>query len=191
MLPLVSDRFTQPPHLAAAPIYALMVFGLLAPMASNTVIPEVPDHDHVNPVGIIVQARQAMEEDQLPLRVAPWEHAGFRYPLFQFYSPLVYTVTLYCSLRAFDASWRSVWLPLAAIACGVGAGLTAGDVAPRVAVATADYLHVRSMFLNLAESRLLTPLSTLLSPISLPFEPTGAAGGRSWGRCSRAWAGRC
>ena len=276
MLPVVSDRFTQPPHLAAALIFALMAFGLLAPMASNTVIPEVPDHDHVNHIGIIVQARQAMEEGQFPLRIAPYEHAGFRYPLFQFYSPLVYTaggaiyqwitpdnpfaaykillwlalvmggfslyrtasfltgsrpaalvagamymtapyllsnvhargaltevmaqgllpVTLYCSLRAFDGSWRSIWLPLAAIAwaalvlthtitflCsamfiglliliigvdrrGIAVGVWRVGVALALGcllamyhlgpVATADYLHVRSVFLNVAGSRVLT-----------------------------------
>ena len=290
------DRFTQPPHLAAALIYALMAFGLLAPMASNTVIPEVPDHDHVNHIGHIVQARQAMEEGQFPIRVGPYEHAGFRYPLFQFYSPLVYTaggliykavtptnpfaaykillwlglvvggfgiyrtanfltgsrpaalvagamymtapyllsnvhargaltevmaqavlpVTLYCSLRAFHASWRSIWVLLAAIAwaalvlthtitflCSalfigllilllavdrrglagglwrVGAAFALGCLLAMYQlgpVATADYLHVRSVFLNVGESRVLTPLSTLLSPISLPFEPIGASG---------------
>jgi hypothetical protein len=125
-------------------------------------------------------------------------------------------VTLYCSLRAFDGSWRSIWLPLAAIAwaalvlthtitflCsamfiglliliigvdrrGIAVGVWRVGVALALGcllamyhlgpVATADYLHVRSVFLNVAESRLLTPLSTLLSPISLPFEPTGAPG---------------
>jgi hypothetical protein len=83
-------RFVSHPHLIAASVYAVIAITLLAPMASNTVLP-MPI-DHVNHVATIVQARMAIEEGQFPLRVAPWEHNHWQYPLFQFYSPLPYTV---------------------------------------------------------------------------------------------------
>jgi hypothetical protein len=72
------------------PIYGLMAIGLLAPMASNTVVPQ--PSDHANHTATIVQARMALEQGQFPLRVAPWEHYGWQYPEFQFYSPFPYTV---------------------------------------------------------------------------------------------------
>jgi hypothetical protein len=73
-----------------AGLYGLLAIGLLAPMASNTRLPAEPDHG--NHIAMIVQARMAIEEGQFPLRVAPWQHGGWRYPVFQFYSPLPYTV---------------------------------------------------------------------------------------------------
>lgn len=71
-------------------LYAGIATGLLAPMASDTILPKEPDH--ANHVAAIVQARQGIEEGQFPLRVAPWQHQGWRYPQFQFYSPVPYEI---------------------------------------------------------------------------------------------------
>jgi hypothetical protein len=62
----------------------------MSPLASSTILPLA--QDHAIHVGYIVQARQALEEGQFPIRVAPWEHDGLRYAAFQFYSPLPSTV---------------------------------------------------------------------------------------------------
>ena len=70
--------------------YAVLAIGLVAPMASNTILPETPDH--LNYIAEIVQGRLAIEEGQFPIRVAPHVHNGWQYPLFQFYAPLTYTV---------------------------------------------------------------------------------------------------
>jgi hypothetical protein len=88
---LFNTRFQIPwRHLAVAGVLAVFAIALLAPMASNERLPSAPDH--ANHTAAIVQARMALEEGQFPLRVAPWQHFGWRYPLFQFYSPVPYTV---------------------------------------------------------------------------------------------------
>jgi uncharacterized membrane protein len=71
-------------------LYGLIAIGLLSPMASNTVLP-AGFSDHFNHVRIIIQARMAIEEGQFPIRVAPYQDDGCRFPLYKFYSPLVYT----------------------------------------------------------------------------------------------------
>ncbi len=74
----------------AAAFYGVLAIGLLAPMASNTVLPNPPEH--ASHVAMIVQARMAREQGQFPIRVAPWQHRAWLYPLYQFYSPAPYTV---------------------------------------------------------------------------------------------------
>jgi hypothetical protein len=70
-------------------LYGLIAIGLFAPMASNAIM---PGSEQINHVGVIVQARKALWEGQFPIRIAPWQHNGWQYPLFQFYSPLPYTI---------------------------------------------------------------------------------------------------
>lgn len=77
------------PSLLAAILYGLAAFLLMLPMASNSKIPAALDH--ANHIAHIVQARMALEERQFPLRVAPWEYEGWRYPAFHFYSQLLHT----------------------------------------------------------------------------------------------------
>ncbi len=77
-------------HLWVLVLYAAVATGLFAPMASNAILPKAPDH--ANHVAVIAQARAGIEEGQFPLRVAPWQHQGWRYPQFQFYSPLPYEI---------------------------------------------------------------------------------------------------
>ncbi len=71
-------------------LYLLLAMSLMGPIASDDIVASAPDH--ANHTAIIVQARQAMEEGQFPLRVAPWQYDGRRYPAFQFYSTLPYMV---------------------------------------------------------------------------------------------------
>ncbi len=70
--------------------YGILGIALLSPLASNSVLPQAPDF--ANHTAIIVQARMALDEGQFPIFVAPWQFNGWRYPLFQFYSPFPYTL---------------------------------------------------------------------------------------------------
>jgi hypothetical protein len=85
----VCNRLARAADLQVLVLYGLVALGLLAPMASSSILPDALDH--ANHTAIIVQARMAIEEGQFPIRVAPWQNDGYRLPLFQFYSPLVYT----------------------------------------------------------------------------------------------------
>ncbi|UAJ73428.1 hypothetical protein IQE94_03700 [Synechocystis sp. PCC 7339] len=69
-------------------LLALIALAWMAPMASAKIIFSI--NDHTSHIGYIVQGRMALEEGQFPLRVAPLENFGFRYPGFQFYSQLPY-----------------------------------------------------------------------------------------------------
>lgn len=77
-------------QLLSVALYALVALALLAPMASDTILPGAPDH--ANHVALIIQAKMGLDEGQFPLRVAPWQHNGWRYPVYQFYSPFPYTI---------------------------------------------------------------------------------------------------
>ncbi|MEB3228294.1 MAG: hypothetical protein VKJ27_07910 [Synechocystis sp.] len=71
-------------------LFAFIALALMAPMASSRVIFSV--NDHTSHIGYIVQAKLALEEGQFPIRVAPLENFGMRYPGFQFYSQIPYTL---------------------------------------------------------------------------------------------------
>ncbi len=68
--------------------FGLISLAVMAPIASNTLIPS--SHDFMNHLGAIAQAKMALLEGQFPLRIAPFEHAHMRYPLYQFSSPTSY-----------------------------------------------------------------------------------------------------
>ncbi|MDR3490580.1 MAG: hypothetical protein P4M12_00890 [Gammaproteobacteria bacterium] len=70
-------------------LYAVIALLLLAPIASNTSIPNVIDY--FTHMAGIVQANVALSAGQFPLRTAPLSHQGWYYPLFQFYSTTAYT----------------------------------------------------------------------------------------------------
>ncbi|MFM1843352.1 MAG: hypothetical protein RLZZ490_2094 [Cyanobacteriota bacterium] len=71
-------------------LFAFIALALMAPMASSKVIFSI--NDHTSHIGYIVQAKMALEEGQFPIRVAPLENFGLRYPGFQFYSQFPYTL---------------------------------------------------------------------------------------------------
>jgi hypothetical protein len=68
--------------------YAVLAAILLMPLASNQVIPNLADI--FNHLAAIMQAKLAISEGQFPLRIAPLDQAGWRYPLFQFYGSFSY-----------------------------------------------------------------------------------------------------
>ncbi len=71
-------------------LYCVIALSLMAPMASSTIIPSI--NDTPSHISYIVQARDAINEGQFPLRIAPLENNGWRYPGFQFYSQLPYFI---------------------------------------------------------------------------------------------------
>jgi hypothetical protein len=71
-------------------LFAFIALAWMAPMASSKVIFSI--NDHTSHIGYIVQAKMALEEGQFPIRVAPLENFGMRYPGFQFYSQVPYTL---------------------------------------------------------------------------------------------------
>ena len=75
-------------------LYSVVALSLMAPMASSNIIFSV--NDTPSHVGYIAQARTAIIEGQFPLRVAPLEDNGWRYPGFQFYSQLPYFIGGWC-----------------------------------------------------------------------------------------------
>ncbi|MDR3478101.1 MAG: 6-pyruvoyl-tetrahydropterin synthase-related protein [Gammaproteobacteria bacterium] len=84
-------------RLLLAMLLGLVAMSVLEPMASNTLMPNLGDM--VNHIVGIIQAKIALSEGQFPLRVAPVELSGWRYPFYQFYSPSSYT------LAAFIYKW--------------------------------------------------------------------------------------
>lgn len=62
----------------------------LIPLRSNTALPAILDY--INHISGIMQAKEAISQGQFPLRIAPTEHNGWAYPLFQFYSPTSYFI---------------------------------------------------------------------------------------------------
>ncbi len=70
--------------------FSFLALSIFSPIASNEYIPNSADFS--NHIVNIIQAKQALSEGQFPVRVAPSLYDGFRYPYYQFYSPLVYTL---------------------------------------------------------------------------------------------------
>src|ERR1700679_2631886 len=69
-------------------LFALLAALILTPLASNTMIPR--DLDYQNHLVAIKEAKRALMEGQFPLRTGYYQ--GWRYPLFQFYSPTSHTL---------------------------------------------------------------------------------------------------
>jgi hypothetical protein len=70
--------------------YSLLALAMLSPLAADG-MPDSPAQDLANHVSGIVEARNALAEGQFPIRVAPNQNNGERYPIFQFYGNLPYT----------------------------------------------------------------------------------------------------
>jgi hypothetical protein len=119
-------------------------------------------------IGGIVEARNALAEGQFPLRVAPRQHDGARYPIFQFYANVPYTAAGALTLAGLSpyAAWRLV--VLGALTCGglfvyrTGRYLTRDPLAAAVggvAFAAAPYmftdLHARGAYPELVAFNLL------------------------------------
>lgn len=95
-------------------LFSVIAISLLSPIASNTYLPFSPDY--ANHLGLIVQAKMAILQWQFPIRTAPWEFTGWHYPVYQFYSPLPYTIAaiIFCIKHSnpFIAYKAVIWLAL-------------------------------------------------------------------------------
>lgn len=100
--------------------FAMMAAMLLAPLASDTMLPMVLDY--VNHINGIVQAKAALAEGQFPLRVATVEQDGWRYPLYQFYSPTTYWIA------AKIYQWITPSSPYVAFKCTIWLALVIGGL---------------------------------------------------------------
>jgi hypothetical protein len=80
-------------------------------------MPASPGHDLACHVSAIVEAKNALDEHQFPVRVAPRQNDRGRYPLFQFYGNLPYTagglIYRYAGLDPYAALKQVLWLGLA------------------------------------------------------------------------------
>ena len=72
-------------------LYLLLACLVLLPIASPRLV-GTPSADFRSHVSGVVEARDALAEGQFPLRVAPGQHGGARYPIFQYYGNLPYTL---------------------------------------------------------------------------------------------------
>jgi hypothetical protein len=87
-------------------------FVILSPFAYYQ-MPESPAQDLATHVSGIVEAKNALQEGQFPIRVAPNQNEKARYPVFQYYGNLPYTIGgLLCLFARIDpyASWKLVVL---------------------------------------------------------------------------------
>lgn len=73
-------------------IFSVISFYLLYMIGTSIYI---PDNDLRSHSAFVVQALMALNENQFPIRIAPWEHQGLRYPEFQFYGVLFFTLAAY------------------------------------------------------------------------------------------------
>jgi hypothetical protein len=76
---------------AALILYTLLALAMMAPLAPEA-LPFSGAQDIANHVSGVIEARNALEEGQFPIRVPPHQINGERYPLFQFYGNLPYTL---------------------------------------------------------------------------------------------------
>lgn len=105
--PIVASQSWPRVRRAAGPLllYLLMALGLMFPYRSSRVR-SVGDLPVV--MAITMQAERALLEGQFPIRVAPTAHSGHRYPVFQFYGNLPYTIAGALSVVTRDpyTGWR-------------------------------------------------------------------------------------
>ena len=71
-------------------LYAGLAVAALSPLAYRE-LPESPAFDCANHTSGIIEARNALKEGQFPIRVAPHQVDGTRYPVFQYYGNFPYT----------------------------------------------------------------------------------------------------
>jgi hypothetical protein len=103
-------------------LYVVLAISMLAPLASD-ILPETPAQDLANHVTGIVEARHALCEGQWPLRVAPHQHTSERYPYFQCYNNLPWTLG---GLMYAATDWNPyhIWKLLIGMALVLGAFYT-------------------------------------------------------------------
>jgi hypothetical protein len=107
---------------AVLALYTVLATAVMAPLASPC-LPESPSEDAANHVSGIIEARNALAEGQFPVRVAPHQNDGTRYPIFQFYGNLPYTAAALLCLAA-RANPYHAWKLIVTVALVLGAFFT-------------------------------------------------------------------
>jgi hypothetical protein len=82
---ILTDSF--PTRVLLFVFFALLAMSQLAPLQSNTILPN--QADLANHIAAIIQAAMELTAHQFPLRIAPLQY-GLSYPYFQFYAPTSY-----------------------------------------------------------------------------------------------------
>jgi hypothetical protein len=171
--------------LGALGLYLLLSVVMMSPLAAPQ-MPDSPAQDLANHVSGIIEARNALAEGQLPVRVAPKQNQGERYPIFQFYGNLPYTAGgLACRLTKGDPykvwKWTVIgFLTLGAFFTYRGARLLWRQALPAVAAGavflTAPYLltdiHGRFAYPELVS---FTLLPVVFFYLARAFTARGAA----------------
>jgi hypothetical protein len=112
-------------------------------------------NDSVWVVGHVAQMELALSEGQIPPRVAPLAVDGWRYPAFQFYSPLPYTLF---GLMAHAIPGHNPWVAvqiilfLALLGGGIGMFLLAREIgcsSPAAAIASCAYITAPYWLVNM------------------------------------------
>src|SRR5580765_541808 len=93
--------------LAGLALYTFIAIAIMAPLAPDE-LPITCSQDLCNHISGIVEAQRGLAEGQFPVRVAPNQNKQTRYPIFQFYGNLPYTLGGAVYL-ATDANPYSVW----------------------------------------------------------------------------------
>ncbi len=84
---------------AVLALYTVLATAVMAPLSSPC-LPSSGAQDIANHVSGVIEARNALAEGQFPVRVAPHQNDGTRYPIFQFYGNLPYTAAALLCLAA-------------------------------------------------------------------------------------------
>jgi hypothetical protein len=103
---------------AALAMYTLLALAMMGPLAPRA-LPVTGAYDICNHVSGIVEAKNALQEGQFPIRVPPRQSNNERFPLFQFYGNFPYTLggALYLVTQIDPYTiWKSV--VAASLICG-------------------------------------------------------------------------
>jgi hypothetical protein len=115
---IITDSF--PTRVLLLVFFILVVVSQLAPLESNSIIPN--QADLFNHVAAIIQATMELTDYQFPLRIAPMQFKGWSYPFFQFYAPTSYVYA------AFIYKYLTPMNPYAAYKLTIGSALIFGAI---------------------------------------------------------------
>jgi hypothetical protein len=77
-------------------LFTVFAISILSPLGSIlSSYDYLPKTDWRAHSGLVLQAKMAIDEGQVPIRVAPWEHQNLRYPEYQFYGVFPFTLAGY------------------------------------------------------------------------------------------------
>jgi len=86
----MQNTYTFKQHFLLIILFGFLALSLFSPIASNEYLPN--SQDFLNHIVSISEAKQALDQGQFPIRVAPDLYQHWQYPHYQFYSPLAYTI---------------------------------------------------------------------------------------------------